>query len=66
MKLSADNKGRIYDEVHRFINELRYDLRENYLATNPMRDKVDFKLSQVEVPIAQAIIKLLEENKRKP
>lgn len=65
MKLSAKKKGQIYNEVHEAIVNLRIDLRTNYLdKDNPLRDKIDYQIAQVEVPLAQSIIKLMIGNSK--
>jgi hypothetical protein len=61
MKLSAKKKGQIYDLVYHTISNLRRDLRMNFLPEDfPLRNNVDFLIGQVEIPLAQAIMKLLE------
>lgn len=60
MKISPKKRGQIYDCVHTNLMELRIDLRTNYLKDNPLRDKVDVQIAQVEAPLAQEIIKLIQ------
>lgn len=60
MKISPKMKGRIYDLVHEKIVNMRVDLRVNYLQDDPLKDKIDYQIAQVEIPLAQAIMKLLQ------
>jgi hypothetical protein len=63
MKLSPKKKGQIYDLVHIMIRERRREIQENYLPTtlsDDLRNKVDYQIAQLEVPLAQAIMKLLQ------
>lgn len=61
MKLSAKKKGEIYDLVHQSISNVRIELRMNYIKEGyPLRDKIDWVIAQVEVPLAQKIMDLLE------
>ena len=63
MKLSAKKKGQIYDLVHLMIRERRREIRENYLPTTlseDLRNKVDYQIAQLEVPLAQKIMILLQ------
>jgi hypothetical protein len=61
MKISPKKKGQIYDLVHQAVSDVRIDLRLNYLTEgNPLRNKVDFIIAQVEVPLTRKIIKLLQ------
>jgi len=65
MKISAKKKGQIYDLVHLALMGLRIEIHHNYLSDNPIGNKVDFKIAQVEVPLAQEIIDLIVEGKSK-
>ena len=70
MKLSAKKRGEIYDAVHSSIIDLRIDLKNNYLTESTMRHfgpesfskKVDFKIADIEIPLAQKIMKLLDKD----
>lgn len=62
MKISPKKKGQIYDLVHEKIVDLRIDLRTNYTKDSPLMNKIDYVIAQVETPIAQAIIKLIQGN----
>jgi len=62
MKLSAKKRGEIYDTVHERIYKLRIELREWILRDSELRNKIDLHLSQLEAPIAQDIMKLLDPN----
>ena len=63
MRISPKKRGQIYNAVHDAITDLRIDLRMHYLEQgNPLRDKIDFLISQVEVPLAQKIIALVKGN----
>ena len=65
MKLSAKKKSEIYDLVHQVISNVRIDLRRNYIKEGyPLRDKIDCVIAQVEIPLAQKIMKLFEGSKR--
>lgn len=59
VKISPTMKGYIYGIVRNALVNLRIDLRMNYLQDNPMKDKVDSLISQIEAPLAQDIIKLI-------
>ena len=61
MKISPRKKGQIYDLVHEVIRETRIELQRDYLPKNtPMANKVDFVVAQIEIPLANKIIKLLQ------
>lgn len=60
MKISPKKKGQIYDLVHDKLVNMRSDLRVNYLQDDPLKDKIDYRIAQVEIPLAQAIMKLLQ------
>ena len=63
MKLSAKKRGQIYDLVHQEIRDLRINLRENYLPTiGVAREKVDFQIAQLEIPLAQKLMRLLDKD----
>ena len=64
MRISPKKKGQIYDLVHQVIRDRRIEIMRDY--TNYMTginvkqaDKIDYQIAQIEIPLAQAIIKLL-------
>lgn len=60
MKLSAKKRGEIYDLIHREIVDMRVDLRINCLKDNPLMNKVDYVIAQVEIPLARKLMALLD------
>ena len=71
MRISPKKKGEIYNAVHEAITDLRIDLRLHYLTpddpqnnivSHKLRDKIDFIIGQVEVPLAQKLIALVKGN----
>ena len=63
MKLSAKKRGQIINLVHDHFCDMRREVIE-YLKNNP--DKVDYKISQREFPLAQAIMRLLDKDYDNP
>jgi len=61
MKLSAKKRGQIYDIVRERIIKKRLELWWGLLKDSELRDKIDYHLSQLEVPIAQDIFRLLDK-----
>lgn len=64
MRISPKKKGQIYDLVHQVIRDRRIEIMRDY--TNYMTginakqaDKIDYQIAQIEIPLAQEIIKLL-------
>jgi len=62
MKLSAKKRGQIYDLVHTKIIDLRIRLRTGLLANNPNKEKIDYYIAQFEIPLAQALMGLLDKD----
>jgi hypothetical protein len=68
MKISPKKKGQIYDLVHQMFMDRRIDIRRDYMpitATSTSDDlknkiKIDYQIAQLEIPLAQAIIKLIQ------
>ena len=74
MKLSARKKGQIYDLVHKKILDMRINLRNNYLTKvvsidnhndGHIKDKIDYVIAQLEIPLAQEVMKLIEGKSNK-
>jgi len=63
MKLSAKKKGEIYDLVHHVIKECRIEIQKNYMTgVDPKQaDKIDYQIAQLEIPLAQKVMKLLDK-----
>ena len=67
MKLSAKKKGEIYDLVESHIQSLRDEV-DNIFASLEFDKavfKIDYIISKSSVPIAQKIMKLLDNDYRK-
>jgi hypothetical protein len=62
MKLSAKKRGEIYDCVHRLIIDKRIEMREGITKDSPIKDKIDYYVAQLEIPLAQAIMRLLDKD----
>jgi len=62
MKLSAKKKGEIYDLLHEQIMKARLTLQgEGFPCSNcPFRNKMDYVVAQLEIPIAQKVMDLIE------
>ena len=62
MKLSANKKGQIYDEVQRRMFALRRHLlyEHDILPIHYITQKI----SELEVPLAQAVIEIVEGKKK--
>ena len=56
MKLSAKKKGEIYDLIHLEMRTLRLSIIDRYGYNNSL----DYKIAQLEIPLAQMLIKLLD------
>ena len=65
MKLSAKKRGEIYDLVHKFIIDKRIEMRLGILSQNPLKDKIDYQIAQLEIPMAQSLIRLLDKDYEK-
>jgi hypothetical protein len=62
MKLSAKKRGEIYDCVNKFVTSRRIEMREGIIKDSPIKDKIDYEISQFGIPIAQAIMRLLDKD----
>ena len=62
MKLSAKKRGEIYDCVHRSISDKRIEMRLGILKDSPYKDKIDYQIAQLEIPLAQSIMRLLDKD----
>lgn len=64
MKISPRKKGQIYDLVHEMIRDRRIEIQRDYLKgiDSKLANKVDYQIAQLEIPLAQAIMKLFEGN----
>lgn len=62
MKLSAKKRGQIYDLIHERIVQKRIELRMGLLKDHPLKDKIDYYIGQLEVPIAHDIFRLLDKD----
>ena len=62
MKLSAKKRGEIYDLVHEHLMKGRLNVQE-VLNTSPINhSKVDYHIAQLEIPLAQALFRLLDKD----
>ncbi len=62
MKLSAKKRGQIYDLVHEIISNRRRDIQRDYMPpafSQDLKNKIDYQIAQVEIPLANKIIKLI-------
>lgn len=62
MKLSAKKRGEIYDLIHERITDKRVEMRLGLLNGNPLKDKIDYQIAQLEIPLAQALMRLLDKD----
>lgn len=62
MKLSEKKRDEIYELVHEIITGLRIDLRLGILKDNPDKDKIDVCIAQTEIPLIQALMKILDKD----
>jgi hypothetical protein len=66
MKISPKKKGQIYDLVHQMFMDRRIDIRRDYMprtatsTSDDLKNKIDYQIAQLEIPLAQAIIKLIQ------
>lgn len=66
MKLSAKKKGEIYDLIHQKMVDMRVNLRINYLNKDDiLQRKVDYVIAQLEIPLAQQLMALLDPSYKK-
>jgi len=66
MKLSAKKRGQIYDLVHEKILKKRLEIISSGIIGNKhLADKIDYLIAQLEIPIAQGIMGLLDEDYKK-
>lgn len=67
MKLSAKKKSEIYGLVHEFIVNVRVDLRFNLLKyeDNTLKNEIDYRIAQMEIPLAQKLVALLDSSCKK-
>jgi hypothetical protein len=62
MKLSARKIGQIYDLVHEKFVEKRREMDDGILLNNLNKDKIAYHFSQLEIPLAQSIMRLLDKS----
>jgi len=66
MKLGAKKRCEIYDLFHDFFREKRREMNLGILKDNPDKDKIDYQISQLEIPLAQALMRLLDKDYDNP
>ena len=62
MKLSAKKRGEIYDLVHRLISHKRIEMRLGVLKDSVDKNKIDYQIAQLEIPLAQSLFRLLDKD----
>jgi hypothetical protein len=66
MKLSAKKRGEIYDLIHKEIVDMRVNIRVNYLNQNDvLKNRIDYVIAQLEIPLAQKLMALLDPSYKK-
>jgi hypothetical protein len=65
MKLSAKKKGEIYDLIHKELMDVRTELLKNYTERNTNKFNIDYLISQLEIPLAQKLMALLDPEYKK-
>ena len=70
MKISPKKKGQIYELIHTMVVNKRIALKNDYLVHYKLSDeevnKIDYQIAQLEIPLAQAIMKLLQGDSKEP